>query len=317
MKPGSGAGAKDEDSPIPPVIRPSPGLGTLIYMTCTRFVLPLLALALGASSSSSSFASAGPAAPAPLTGTFAQATAPITAAPDNSVPIGGYSLVSLTENGQTTAPGSAATRPTLSFDGKRASGSSGCNSFGASYVARQKVLRFGALASTLRACPDDVDGLEAQFLKLLRGVNRFELSGAGGNQTLILFSGSNDRMVFAQNVGTGEVASVGIRSKYDGTWTLTRPPSGMQMSSDTRPTQFMLKGTDISGFDGCNQFSGKVNLSGGRLIFTGPVMSTKVFCPPQEANLVPLLTVGAAAAVQGKTLTLTDLNGGQWVLSKP
>ncbi len=287
-------------------------------MTRSRLLLPLLALALGTSSPlSSSLAQmnlAQTATPVTQPGTFTPLT---TAAPDNSVPIGGYSLVSITANGQITAPGSAATRPTLNFDGKRASGSSGCNSFGASYVARQNVLRFGALASTLRACPDYTDGLEAQFLKLLRGVNRFELSGMSGNQTLTLFSGSSDRLVFAQNIGTGEVASVGIRSKYDGTWTLNRPPAGMQLSSDTRPTQFTLKGTDISGFDGCNQFSGKVNLSGGRLMFVGPIMSTKVFCPPQEANLVPLLTVGAAAAVQGKTLTLTDINGGQWVLSRP
>lgn len=263
-------------------------------MTSIRFLVPTLALLFGATSLA--------------------ATVP---APDNSVPIGGYTLISLSENGHTMTPGSAAPRPTISFDGRRVTGFSGCNSFGASYVARQNIARFGSLASTLRACPDLVDGLEEQYLKLLRGVTRFNISGAAGNQVLTLYSGSADTVVFMQNAGSGEVATLGIRSKYDGTWTLNRVPASLKLSSDTRPTQFTLKGSDVSGFDGCNQFSGKLNTSSGRLVFAGPVMSTKIFCPPQEANLVPLLTVGAAATVQGKTLTLTDANGGQWVLSKP
>lgn len=280
-------------------------------MTRSPLLLPLLALALG-TSSPTSFSLAQTATPV-TQGTF---TPPTTAAPDNSVPIGGYSLVSLTENGQTTRPGSAAERPTLSFDGKRAAGSSGCNNFGGSYVARQNVLRFGNLASTLRACPDDQDGLEAQYLKLLRRVNRFEISGVPGNQTLTLFSGSNDRLTFGQNVGSGEVATVGIRSKYDGTWVLTRAPAGLSLSPDIRATQFTLRGIEISGFDGCNQFSGKANTSSGRLTFAGPVMSTRVACPPQFANLTPLLTAGAAATVQGAALTLTGAGGEQWVFTR-
>ncbi len=277
-------------------------------MTRLRLLLPLLALG-----TSLSFSLAQTGAPVTQPGTF---TAPTTAAPDNSVPVGGYSLVSLTENGQTTRPGSAAVRPTLSFDGKRATGSSGCNNFGGSYVARQNVLRFGNLASTLRACPDYQDGLEAQYLKLLRRVNRFEISGTPGNQTLTLFSGSADRLVFGQSVGTGEVATVGIRSKYDGTWVLTGAPAGLTISPDVRPTQFTLRGIDISGFDGCNQFSARANTSSNRLTFAGPVMSTKVACPPQFANLTPLLTAGAAASVQGTTLTLVGAGGEQWVFSK-
>ena len=280
-------------------------------MTRSRLLLPLLALALGTFSPLSlSFAQT---APVTQPGTF---TPPTTAAPDNSVPIGGYSLVSLTENGQTTRPGSAAPRPTLSFDGKRATGSSGCNNFGGSYVARQNVLRFGNLAATLRACPGSQDGLEAQYLKLLRRVNRFEIVGTPGNQTLTLFSGSEDRLTFGQSVGTGEVVTVGIRSPYDGTWVLTRAPAGLSLSTDTRPTQFTLRGIEISGFDGCNQFSAKANTSSGRLMFAGPVTSTRIACLPQFANLTPLLTAGAAASVQGSTLTLVGTGGDQWVFTR-
>ena len=247
-----------------------------------------------------------------LTALLASAAAPV-----NSVPIGGYTLTSLTENGQVTAPGSQAPLPTLSFDGKRASGFSGCNNFSGSYVARASILRFGALAATLRACPDRVDGLEAQYLKLLRGVTRFELAGPNNNQTLTLFSGSNDKLTFKQNAGTGEVANLGIKSNYDGTWTLKSVPANLRLSDDTRPTQFTLRGSEINGFDGCNTFKGQANFSGGRIMFAGPVASTRVFCPPQQASLIPLLTAGASASVKGKVLTLTGVDGGTWVFERP
>ncbi|WP_181392105.1 META domain-containing protein [Deinococcus irradiatisoli] len=270
-----------------------------------RAGLLLLALTLAASSLA--------AAPVTLSGTF---TPPTTAAPDNSVPIGGYTLVSFTDNGQTGAPSPQLQRPTLSFDGQRASGFAGCNTFGGSYVARQQVLRFGGLVTTRMACPAAQSTAERQYLRLLRGVNRFEISGPPGNQTLTLFSGKADQLTFMQNVGSGEVAFSGIRSPYDGTWTLVRPPSGLQLSADARPTQFTLRGTDISGFDGCNTFSARANLSSGRLSFAGPVNVTKVPCPPQTASLTPLLTVGAEARVQGNTLTLISADGGQWVFSR-
>ncbi|WP_293913216.1 META domain-containing protein [Deinococcus sp.] len=243
--------------------------------------------------------------------------APTTAAPDNSVPIGGYTLVSLTQNGQTTSLGSLAPRPTISFDGKRVTGFTGCNTFGGSYVARREVLRFGALAITRKACPDYIDGLEADYLKLLRGVKGFELLGTPGAQTLRLLSGSNDRLVFAQASGTGEVATGGIRSSVDGTWTLKELPAGAAPSADARPIGFTLRGFTISGFDGCNTFSGNANTSSGRLSFAGPVVSTLIACPPGVATLSPLLSAGAAATVQGKTLTLTGEGGVVWMFTRP
>ncbi|WP_420595831.1 META domain-containing protein [Deinococcus sp.] len=249
-----------------------------------------------------------------LTALLAAAAAP-SPAPANSVPIGGYTLSSFSQNGtQTPAPSPA---PTLSFDGKRASGFSGCNNFSGSYVARANILRFGALAATLRACPDDVNAFEQVYTKLLRGVTRFELTGPNNNQTLTLFSGSNDKLIFKQNAGTGEVANLGIKSNYDGTWTLKSVPANLRPSDDTRPTQFTLRGSEISGFDGCNTFKGQANFSGGRMMFAGPVAATRVFCPPQQASLIPLLTAGASASVKGKVLTLTGADGGQWVFERP
>ncbi len=277
-------------------------------MTSVRVLLPWLALALGTSGlaqlnlAQSNMAQSNLAAPT-LTGTFNQ---PATAAPDNSVPIGGYRLVSFTDNGFQTRPASALT---LDFDGQRASGFAGCNNFGGSYVARQNVLRFGALATTRKACPGNLGGLESQYLKLLRRVNRFELSG----QTLTLFSGSADRLVYQQGMGLGEIVNLGIRGPLDGSWVLSRLPAGLTSSQDPRPIQFIVRGSTVSGFDGCNQFSGQVNTSSGRLMIVGPLVSTKVACPTAWANLAPLLLSGAAASVKGTTLTLTGADGAVWV----
>ena len=274
----------------------------------------MLSVSLAAASQSTP-SSATPNLAAPTR--IAPVAAPITAAPDNSVPIGGYTLVTITQNGKTTAPGSQAPRPTLSFDGKRVTGFTGCNTFGGAYVARREVLRFGALATTKKACPDYIDGLEADYLKLLRGVKGFELLGTPGAQTLRLLSGSGDRLVFSQAAGTGEVATGGIRSTLDGIWTLKELPAGAAPSADTRPISFTLRGFTISGFDGCNTFKGNANTSSGRLSFAGPTVSTLIACPPGVATLSPLLSAGAAASVQGKTLTLTGEGGAVWVFTRP
>ena len=72
----------------------------------------------------------------------------------------------------------AGTTVTLKFgeDG-RASGSTGCNSYGGTYEVRGDALTFGRLVSTRRACLDqNANQQEQRFLSLLEAANRFRLS---------------------------------------------------------------------------------------------------------------------------------------------
>ena len=70
------------------------------------------------------------------------------------------------------------TTVTLKFgeDG-RASGSTGCNSYGGTYEVRGDAISFGRLVSTRRACLDqNANQQEQRFLSSLEAANRFRLS---------------------------------------------------------------------------------------------------------------------------------------------
>lgn len=69
---------------------------------------------------------------------------------------------------------------TLEFNGSgQASGSGGCNSFGAQYQVKEDQLSFSEIISTLMACqPEGIDQQEQRFLQALKTASRFEMSGA-------------------------------------------------------------------------------------------------------------------------------------------
>ena len=64
-----------------------------------------------------------------------------------------------------------------SFDGTKISGTSGCNSYNASYEATGAQISFGPIAGTKMACPGPEGSTEARYLQLLEGVGSYEVSG--------------------------------------------------------------------------------------------------------------------------------------------
>lgn len=90
----------------------------------------------------------------------------------------------------TELSGGRAVRPaTLVFSGGRATGNSGCNRYGGSYTTGSGgSLRFGALASTKRACAaEEAMRQEAEFFDALGKVTGYQLEGG----TLRLLAGSS------------------------------------------------------------------------------------------------------------------------------
>jgi heat shock protein HslJ len=69
------------------------------------------------------------------------------------------------------------TRPTLSFgEDRRASGSTGCNSFSGTYEVNGDRISFGRLVSTRRACLDQrANQQEQRYLSALESANRFRI----------------------------------------------------------------------------------------------------------------------------------------------
>jgi len=91
----------------------------------------------------------------------------------------------LVELGGRPARPAGSDAPNLRLDAaqKRAGGNTGCNSYGGGYELSGESLRFGALASTRRACTDEaLNAQEAAFLGALDSTRTWRVTG----DTLVL-----------------------------------------------------------------------------------------------------------------------------------
>ena len=67
----------------------------------------------------------------------------------------------------------------LTFEGDQASGSAGCNGYGASFQAIGGTISFGPIRQTQKACDRPVMEAEAAYLRSLEGSTAYQASGAG------------------------------------------------------------------------------------------------------------------------------------------
>ena len=123
-----------------------------------------------------------------------------------------WRLVSLGPSGAETdvVPG---TTVTLKFgeDG-RASGSTGCNSYGGTYEVRGDRITFGRLVSTRRACLDqNANQQEQRFIAALEAANRFRLS----SDRLTIFSDRGRNVLNFAGTSTSEPPDDGPRDDRD------------------------------------------------------------------------------------------------------
>jgi heat shock protein HslJ len=88
-------------------------------------------------------------------------------------------------------------KASLSFlDAGRAAGNASCNRFTGSVTISGDSIKFGQLASTRMACPDNaISAQEDQYLKLLEAAKRFELKD---NSLLIFAEGSEKPLRFSR-----------------------------------------------------------------------------------------------------------------------
>jgi heat shock protein HslJ len=234
-----------------------------------------------------------------------------------------WTLTGLTENGKVMSPGVAAPRPTLRLDGTAASGSTSCNTYRANFATRGDILRFTALSTTRRACPDRIDGLEERFVNLMRGVSRFAVQG----RTLTLFSGKTDQLIFSAGaVATPPAVPSGTlgagMTTLKGNWFVTRLVAGGRDVALPAQASFTFtpEGTGtpegtvfaLSGTAGCNRAVGRVTASGSAVTF-GPLATTRMLCEAprmaQETAILKALSGTLAAQFSGSTVVLTGPAG--------
>lgn len=113
-----------------------------------------------------------------------------------------------------------------------------------------------------------------------------------------------------------------------GTWYL-KALTGPGGSSPVQSISWQIDATfteqgDISGFAGCNHYSGNYTLTGevlpdGRGITLGSVLSTKMYCTESsdlEARYLSTLQNARSYSITGDTLTITDRLGSALVFQR-
>ncbi len=160
------------------------------------------------------------------------------------------------------------------------SGSGGCNNYNGPYTVEGGSITFGALASTMMACPEPQMGAETAYLGALKEVNAWTVEG-----TTLTLAGPG-----------GQPGLVFTRSLAGTTWSLAGL-NGLPLPEKVQVTaEFGSDGT-VSGSAGCNTYSGSYTVDGGS-INIGSLASTEMACPePQMAvETAYLAALGKATA---------------------
>ncbi|OOV13745.1 META domain-containing protein [Deinococcus sp. LM3] len=216
-------------------------------------------------------------------------------------------------------PGARLTRPTLTLTGSGAEltvgGTTGCSPLtGAARLGTAGPLKTATLllrgvqGGSSQNCTDAALSLREDYLNLLTRVTRSELSG----DTLTLSAGKG-RLTFRALEAR---PTAPVNTSLNGAWTALR----LTASGRDLPTTGLLNVTfdgpkvTLGGAVGCNALRGTGALLGSpaRVTF-GPVSSTRMACPPAQAQaetaLLSLLRAPLTVTQAGSTLTLSGTGG--------
>lgn len=206
-------------------------------------------------------------------------------------------------NGQPPVSGSTIT---AGFDAAgKVGGSSGCNSYGATYQVSGSSLTIGQAVSTLMACEETLMQQEADYLAALSATASYAVSG--GTLTLKDSSGAN-RLVFATQ-----------SNSFGGTsWTVVGYNNGqgavVSVMARTELTADFGADGQLAGNAGCNSYNAAYSTDGDS-ISIGPVASTRMFCAEpegvmdQEAQYLAALSTASTYSISGTSLELRTADG--------
>jgi heat shock protein HslJ len=189
--------------------------------------------------------------------------------PSGSAPVGivGPAWIVSTIGGNDTV---ADSRPTMTFaaDGQ-VSGTGGCNSYGGPYTLDGAAIDVGDLASTMMLCADQSIGAqETAFLAGLGGAQTWQVDGTGN---LVLAGVSR---IVAKTAPPEPSGSAG--QGLVGAWNLAEMGPTADFAHLQPTIEFTADGR-VSGFAGCNTFSGSYATDGSTLTW-GPLATTRMAC---------------------------------------
>lgn len=268
--------------------RSSVALGALL-------IAAVLLPACGSSDSGSDGVAAGSGSSDETTTTAADAGA-------TDLPGTSWTLVSFSDADGATTDAAAAATLRFADDGK-AYGSTGCNSFTATYEVDGEGISLTLGAMTQMACTDEAVGAqETAVTSSLDLVDAFAISG-----TELVLSANADPLLTYEQADTS----------VEGSWTITGLNNGQgAVVSDATVNTLTATFADgeFSGFGGCNQLFGTYTTSGGDDgIEIGPVGGTMMACEGDagtiEAQYTAALGAVSTYVVDGDQLTMRDADG--------
>jgi heat shock protein HslJ len=201
----------------------------------------------------------------------------------------------------------AGTELTANFgtDG-RLNGSSGCNTYNASYTTDGNKIAIGPAATTMMACEQAVMDQEQQYLAALATAATYRIDGS----KLELRTADGALAVTFTKAPASSDALPGSA------WIVVGYNNGKQAVVST------LAGTDLtanfgtdgrlSGNSGCNTYSASYQTDGNKITI-GPAATTRMACEPavmeQEQQYLAALATAATYRIDGSKLELRTADG--------
>jgi heat shock protein HslJ len=162
---------------------------------------------------------------------------------------------------------------TLLLQDGQAAGTDGCNQFNGTYELDGSDLTFGALATTQMACTAELTSAGTKVTEGLEATESFSISGS----TLTLEGADGPVLTYEAASATALVGDWQIIAYLDeANEAFTSTTAGDQPASIT----FADDGT-VSGFAGCNTFSGGYTADASTITFE-PLATTRMACEPAE-----------------------------------
>jgi heat shock protein HslJ len=214
-----------------------------------------------------------------------------TAEPTPTEEVVGSAWIVTSVNGQGIIP---AAPPTLAFgaDGK-VSGSGGCNQYSAPYETTGGSIAIGDISSTLMLCEGAPGAQEGAFLAALRWATAWRVDDDGA----LHLDGAGEIIADpATQAPTPETSPAGSADGLVGAWDLAELGRTADFAHLQPTIEFSADGT-VSGFAGCNTFSGSYTIDGATLSF-GPMATTKMACQ-RPASAVESDYLAALSGVTG------------------
>jgi heat shock protein HslJ len=198
------------------------------------------------------------------------------------------------------------TTVTLKFEGGRAAGSDGCNTYNAAYTADGTNFKIQQpIASTMMACPEPVMNQASAYMKALEQAAIYKIEGKG----LTLYdAGGKALAAFTAQSSDLSVTSWEVTGYNNGKQAVVSVALGTTLTAD-----FGADGM-LTGSAGCNTYTASYKTDGKR-ISIGPAATTRMMCaePPnvmeQEAQYLQALSTAATYRIDGSKMEFRTADG--------